>query len=133
MTDILTDLLGQPNIVEAQAGAGLSGTTVSLAAPLTIRKRSGQFRLSACGNIGWSSLGGSLSATLQFQGSNGAVGPSIVIGGSTAGGSSHFAMSWVDITGLAVGQPISYSIQAQSGGGAITLPQGQAAIVVDEG
>lgn len=133
MADILSDLLGQPNIVETLAGAGLSGTTVALTAPLTIRKRSGQFRLSACGNIGWSSGGGSLSATLQFQGSAGGVGPLVVIGGSTAGGSSHFAMSWVDVTGLAVGQPISYSIQAQSGGGAVSFPQGQVAIVVDEG
>jgi hypothetical protein len=127
---IIDDLLGQPNIVEALAGSsGLTGTTVSFAAPSIIRMRSGKFRLLACGNVSWST-GGSVSATLQFQGSAGAVGPSVVVTGT---GSSSFSMSWVDVTGLAVGQPITYSLKVRGGGTTFTLPSGQASIVVDEG
>lgn len=133
MGSIIDDLLGQPNIVESLAGAtGLSGTTVSFAAPPTLRMRSGKFRLLACGNISWSTAGPA-AATIQFVGSAGAIGPAVVITGSTAGGSSHFAINWVDVTGLAVGQPITYSLRFTSGGGAITLPSGQASLVVDEG
>jgi hypothetical protein len=130
---IIDDLLGQPNIVEALApSSGVTGTLFSFAAPPIIRKRSGQFRLLACGNISWSTSGPA-GATVQFVGSVGNVGPSVVITGSTAGGSSHFAITWVDVTGLSVGQPITYSLQVKSGGGSVTLPQGQASIVVDEG
>lgn len=129
---LLDPLLGVANTSEVLAASTSSGAggTVTIAAPGLLRKYSGKFQLIA--SVSATTAGaGTQGIKIQLISSLvGAVGPAITAYGASADGSC----SWIDYSGIDVGQAIQYSVQVTpvSGSNTISVAPGAAALTVHE-
>lgn len=132
MGSALDSLLNAPNVSEVLSSSASSsvGGNVSIVAPSIVRKKSGSFLLEASFSV-TTPGGGAQGVTAQLVSSLlGSVGPTIsVFATSSSGG-----VTWIDLSGIDVGQPIIYSLKLTpvSGSNSIAIVAGSSALVVSE-